>query len=274
MSDPKPDSRRTDQWNQGATYEPYVGRWSRLVAREFIHWLRLPAGSRWLDVGSGTGALSDTILRAANPGAVQGVDPSAAFIAYAREQLVDERIRFEIGDAQALPFKNSVYDAVVAGLVLNFVPDKTKALSEMARVAKPGGVVGAYVWDYAGQMQMIRYFWDAVTALHPEAAELDEGRRFPICNPESLGELFRSNGLEQVEVRSIDVATHFQNFDDYWTPFLGGQGPAPSYLMGLNEKQRADLRSYLQAHLPKSPDGTIALVARAWAVRSRRPVEP
>jgi SAM-dependent methyltransferase len=151
--------------------------------------------------------------------------------------------------------------------VLNFIPDQAQALREMARVTKPGGVVAAYVWDYADRMQMMRYFWDAVIALHPDAPEFDEGRRFPICRPEPLVALFQSIGLDQVAVRSIDIPTHFRNFEDYWTPFLGGTGTAPSYVMSLTEREHIELRDTLQAHLPVGSDGSIDLIARAWAVR-------
>jgi SAM-dependent methyltransferase len=127
---------------------------------------------------------------------------------------------------------------VVSGLVLNFVPDPALAAREMTRVARPGGRVAAYVWDYAGRMELIRHFWDAAAALDPAAAELDEGRRFGLCQPEPLGRLFRDAGLADVGVRPIEVATRFRDFDDYWDPFLGGQGPAPGYAMSLDEPGR------------------------------------
>ena len=271
MSDNRRRSARTDQWDSGETYEPYIGRWSRLAAREFLNWLNLPSGSRWLDVGCGTGALSQTLLSWAAPSEVKGVDRSAAFVAFARDHVVDDRVSFEVGDAQQLPIETGRYDAVISGLVLNFIPDQTKALLDMVRVAKPGGVVAAYVWDYAGQMQIIRYFWDAVLALHPDALELDEGRRFPVCKPESLAALFQSVGLGQVDVRGIEFPTHFRDFEDYWAPFLGGQGPAPSYVTSLTERDRIELRDYIQTHLPVGPAGSIDLIARAWAVRGFRP---
>ncbi len=258
--------RPVDAWASGAAYEPYVGRWSRLVAREFLAWLAMPPGSRWLDVGCGTGALSQTILQVASPAAVTGVDPSEAYIAYAREQVRDARIRFEVGDAQALPVETAAYDAVVSGLVLNFVPEPERAVAEMARTARPGGVVAAYVWDYAGEMQLMRHFWDAAAALDPAARALDEGARFPLCRPEPLAALFRGAGLKDVEVRTIDVPAIFRDFDDYWLPFLGGQGPAPSYATSLDEERRAALREHIRAGLPIAADGSIHLIARAWAV--------
>ena len=271
MNDQPSSTRRSDAWSSGATYEPYVGRWSRLVAREFVGWLRVPDGARWLDVGCGTGALTETILKVTNPAAVQGIDHSSAYIEFAREQIADPRVRFEVGDAQALPADSGGYDAVVSGLALNFIPDRQAALREMTRAAQPGGVVAAYVWDYADGMQLMRHFWDAAVALHANALELDEGRRFPICKPDALTALFRESGLKQVEVRSIDVPTHFRDFEDYWSPFLGGQGPAPSFVMSLSEQERTNLGDYIHARLPVNADGSIDLTARAWAVRGVAP---
>jgi SAM-dependent methyltransferase len=257
-------------WASGAAYERYVGRWSRLVAREFLAWLAVPPGNRWLDVGCGSGALSQTILQLASPATVTGLDPSEAYIAHAREHVQDERAAFAVGDAQALPVATGVYGAVVSGLVLNFVPEPDRAVAEMTRAARPGGVVAAYVWDYAGEMQLMRHFWDAAAALDPAARALDEGARFPLCQPAPLAALFRGAGLTAVEVRAIDVPTVFRDFDDYWLPFLGGQGPAPGYATLLDDEQRAALRERIRAGLPFAPDGSIHLIARAWAVRGVR----
>ena len=267
------DNRPTPQketWASGVAYEPYVGRWSRPVAREFLNWLNVSAKSRWLDIGCGTGALSQTVLDSTAPGTVKGIDRSEGYVALAREQIRDERAQFEVGDAQALPVETGTYDAVVSGLVLNFVPQPQRAVAEMARAARPESVVAAYVWDYAGKMQMMRHFWNAAAALDPAARDLDEGRRFPICQPEPLRELFQNAGLREVEVRPIDIAADFRDFDDYWSPFLGGQGPAPGYAMSLSDERRAALRERIRAGLPFALDGSIPLVARAWAVRGFR----
>jgi SAM-dependent methyltransferase len=261
--------QRKDTWASGAAYEPYVGRWSRLVAREFLAWLAIPQGARWLDIGCGTGALSQTILDVASPREITGIDPSEEYIAFARQQVRGHRVSFRLADAQALPEASASYDAVVTGLVLNFVPQPSRAVAEMQRVSRVGGTVAAYVWDYAGQMQLMRYFWDAAVALDPAAANLDEGQRFPICQPEPLMQLFRAVGLREVEVRMIDIPTVFRDFDDYWTPFLGGQAPAPGYTMSRSEEQRSALRERIRAALPIAADGSIQLIARAWAVRSR-----
>jgi SAM-dependent methyltransferase len=259
-----------DTWASGDAYEPYVGRWSRLVAREFLGWLAVPPGGRWLDLGCGTGALSAVVLELADPGAVVGVDPAPGFVAYAQAQIRDPRATFTVGDAGVLTEGDSTCDAVVARLVLNFVPDAARAVTEMARVTRPGGLVAAYVWDYSDRMDLMRYFWNAAVALDPAVAELDEGRRFPLCRPGRLGDLFRRAGLDEVQVRAIDVPTHFRDFDDYWSPFLGGQAPAPTYAMSLTEERRTLLRERIRADLPYGDDGSIALVARAWAVKGRR----
>lgn len=257
-------------WAAGDAYEPYVGRWSRLVARQFLDWLAVPAGCSWLDVGCGTGALSELILAQATPAKVHGLDPSAGFVEYARSRITDARVRFAVADARDTGLEDAAFDAVVSGLVINFVPQPENAVAEARRVARPGGVVAAYVWDYAGMMQLMRHFWNAAVALDPGARELDEGRRFPVCAPEALHELFVHAELHDVQTRAIDVVTHFRDFDDYWTPFLGGQAPAPGYAMSLPEERRARLRERIRDGLPSGIDGSIPLVARAWAVRGRK----
>jgi SAM-dependent methyltransferase len=259
-----------ERWDDGEPLERYVGRWSRLVARELVAWLSVPPASRWLDVGCGTGALTETILRHAAPGAVTGVDLSPGYVAHARAHVTDSRARFEVGDATALPLADASCDAVVSGLLLNFVPAVGRALAEMVRVARGGGTIASYVWDYAGRMELMRHFWDAAAAVDPGARDLDEGRRFPLCRPGPLAELFRGAGLAEVATRAIDVPTVFRDFDDYWSPFLGGQGPAPGYAATLDDERRVALREQIRSRLPVRADGSIHLTARAWAVRGTR----
>lgn len=259
-----------EAWASGTAYEPYIGRWSRLVAREFLRWLAVPPASRWLDVGCGTGALTDVILAAEEPMLVDAVDSSADYVSFARERIRDPRVTFAVADAQSLPPLAQDVDAAVSGLMLNFVPNPQAVVAGMARAVRPGGVVSAYVWDYADGMQLIRHFWDAAIGLDVHASELDEARRFPLCHPAALEPLFRGAGLRNVESRAIEVPTPFRDFDDYWHPFLGGQGPAPGYAMQLSEDRRVALRDRIRARLPVEPDGTINLLARAWAVRGWR----
>lgn len=261
------DKKPNDNWANGKSYERYMGRWSRLVVKEFLNWLAVPAGSQWLDVGCGTGALSQTILQLAEPARVKGVDRSEGFISLAREQVRDDRVHFEVGDAQALTDDSGIFDAAVSGLMLNFIPQPDRTLADMKRVTRSGGLVAVYVWDYANGMQFIRHFFDAAVALDPSAVEHDEGPRFPLCHPDALSQLFESTGLHNVEVRAIEIPTVFRDFDDYWSPFLAGVGPAPSYTMSLSEERRVELRERIRAGLPINSDGSISLTARAWAAR-------
>jgi SAM-dependent methyltransferase len=258
----------SEVWAVGDAYEAYVGRWSRPVAAEFVRWLGVPAGRSWLDVGCGTGALAAAVVGLAAPRAVGGVDRSPQFAAAARAALPGGAV--VVGDARALPFAAGCVDAVVSGLAINFVPRSSAAVVELARVAAPGGVVAAYVWDYADGMGMLRAFWDAATELDAAAAELDEGDRFPVCRPAPLERLWRLAGLTDIAVRPIDVPTVFAGFDDYWLPFLGGQGPAPGYVAALPDERRADLRDLLESRLAATA-GPITMTARAWAVQGRRP---
>lgn len=257
----------SDRWERGNPYEQYVGRWSRRVAPLFLSWLSIPAGRRWLDVGCGTGALSAAILDQCSPSSVVGVEPSEGFLEKAKEQVAG-RVRLHRGSAAEIPLETGSVDATVSGLVLNFVPDQRAALAEMARVTVQGATIGAYVWDYAGKMEMMRAFWDAAVELNPDAAKMDEGARFPLCRPEALTELFTNAGLRGVQVTAIDIPTHFASFDDYWRPFLGGQGPAPAYAMALDDAERASLRDRIRERMPRQADGSISLTARAWAVRA------
>ena len=258
---------KKDVWASGDAYEPYVGRWSRLVAKEFLIWVDAPQGVRWLDVGCGTGALSQTILQTCDPRTVKGIDQSEGFVGYAKSKTNDLRATFEVGNALSLPVKDRDYDVAISGLVLNFVPQPEKMVSEMRRAVVDGGMVALYVWDYADKMQFMRHFWEAAAALDPATRELDEGPRFPVCNPDALRELFQKVGLKEIETRPIDIDTHFKDFDDFWNPFLGGQGPAPTYAMSLSEEKRAELREKIREGLPITEDGSIPLIARAWGIK-------
>jgi ubiquinone/menaquinone biosynthesis C-methylase UbiE len=169
----------SDSWSSGQGYEAFVGRLSREVAPEFVAWLGVPAGARWLDVGSGTGALTEAVLACCAPAEVVGVEPSDAFRSYAEKTVPDSRASFRSGDATALPVDDGAFDAVAAGLVLNFVPDQPAALAEMRRATRPGGTVAGYVWDYVDGMPMLTTVWDAAVVLDPSVAKLHEARRSP-----------------------------------------------------------------------------------------------
>ncbi len=256
-----------DQWTASTNYESFMGRWSRRLAPEFVAWLNMPGGVHWLDVGCGTGALTNAICDFAHPASVVGCDPAPDFIEFARGNRHDTRQSFVKAGIGQLPHHPDGFGSVTSLLALNFLPDPVGAVGEMCEVARPGATISACVWDYSQGMLFLRYFWDAVVSLDPAAAGLDEGFRFPICHREALMALFDDGGLEDVCCESLEISTGFANFDDYWRPFLGGTGPAPSYVASLDNDSRINLAHVLDASLPRGSDGAINLVARAWAVR-------
>lgn len=258
-----------DSWSGADAYDRYMGRWSRGMARQFLKWLDLPPGLDWVDVGCGTGALTAGILELAEPSSVRAFDLSPRYVAAAQKHVPDRRARFAEGDANAIPAPDAAFHVAVSGLMLNFVPDPERVLREMRRVVTPEGAMAVFVWDYAEGMEFIRAFWDAAVSLDPSAAESDEGVRFPLCRPDPLRQLFENVGLKAVEVQPLEIPTRFQNFDDYWAPFEGGQGPAPGYAVALNDEERGRLRTALASRLPHAADGTLPLMARAWAVRGK-----
>ena len=260
-------SDATDRWLASSTYDDFMGRWSRLLAPRFVSWLPARFDAHWLDVGCGTGALCEAICSVARPATVIGCDPSAPFIDAARERCSDPRVSFVVAGVGDLPTREGGFDRVTSALALNFFPDAEAAVVEMRRITATGGLVAACVWDYAGRMEFLRYFWDSAEAIDLEARELDEGRRFPICGPDALEVLFRDSGLREVVSGSIEITTRFSDFADFWRPFLGGTGPAPSYVASLESRQRDALAEHLENSLPLEPDGSICLTARAWAVR-------
>jgi len=255
-----------DAWQSAIAYEKFMGRWSTLVAQKFLSWLDIAPDRSWLDLGCGTGSLTKLILETYQPKEIISIDSSSDFISYAQRSVINPFVHFKVGLAQSLELDSNSVDAVVSGLVLNFVPEPASVILEMLRVTKPGGKIGIFLWDYEDGMQMLRYFWDAAVELDNKAGEFDEGIRFPICQEGQLESLVREVGLKQVEATSIEVKTDFKNFDDYWEPFLGKVGPAPSYIMSLNPKGRQKLEDKLRKSLPFDDSGSISLIARAWAV--------
>ena len=253
-------------WSDGNAYETFMGRWSRQVAPRFVSWLHPQPDVRWLDVGCGTGALTSVVLDVAAPTAVLALDPSEGFIDEARRRVDDPRVEFRVGTAQDVP--PDVADVVVSGLVLNFVPDPDAAVRAMVAAA-PGGAVAAYVWDYAGRMQFLRIFWDVACALDVSAIDLDEGQRFPLCEPGALTDLWERCGLTSVSTTGIEVTTEFRDFDDLWTPFLGATGAGPAYVATLSAASQERLRDGLERMVHPDPDGHIRMHARAWAVRGQ-----
>jgi SAM-dependent methyltransferase len=243
-------------------YERFMGRWSRRLAPLLVAFAGVAEGDRVLDVGSGTGALA-AAAAAIESVQVTGIERSPAYVRYAREHADGDVARFEVGDALALPFSDDAFERTLSMLVLNFVPDPVAALQQMIRVTRPGGVVAAAVWDYGDEMQMLRNFWDAAVALDPDAAPRDE-RHMPLCTRGALAKLFQTQGLRDVDEQTLTIEMAFASFDDYWQPFLDGQGPAGVYVSSLPESARHALESTLRERLG---DDGFALRARAWAAR-------
>ena len=256
-----------DPWINAKEYETFMGRWSALIAKEFLNWLSVPDESTWLDIGCGTGTLTKLILERCNPQKVIAIDQSEKFISYNQNLINNPSVLFKVGLAESLEMGVNTVDAAVSGLVLNFVQDPKAAVAEMLRITRPGGMVGVFLWDYAEGMQMLRYFWNAAVELDSNARELDEGFRFPICNKGRLESIFNDAGFKHVEEKAIEVNTIFKNFDDYWQPFLSNVGPAPGYTMNLSIEKRKSLEAKLRNSLPTDNEGIISLSAKAWAVK-------
>ena len=258
-----------DRWTSGAHYDRWMGRWSRLLAQEFLKWLQVPSGLRWIDVCCGSGVLTEVIVERNAPASIVGVDASAEQISFARLHRAYPKVAFEIADAMALPFPDASFDVAVCGLGLNFIPSPGRALEEFGRVTHPSGSIAVYVWDYANGARFLREFWDAAIAVDGEAFAFDQARRFPICTQEGLRGLFEQEELEELSLHALDIVTQFSSFDDYWEPFLTGQGSAPNYLASRDPQIQRAICERLRAALPINAQGAIELPARAWAIRGR-----
>jgi SAM-dependent methyltransferase len=228
-------------------------------------------GDALLDVGSGTGALAAALASAAPSSRIVGIDPAAPYVASAQARLGSALVRFEVGDAQQMAFPDAGFDRTLSLLVVNFIPDAAKAVTEMTRVTRRGGIVAAAVWDYGGGMEMLRVFWDEAIALKPASDARDE-RHMPFCRRGELAALWRRQGLQNVVEDGLTIETRFASFDDYWAPFLEKQGPAGAYVAALSEREGDELKTRLRKRLlGEGPDRAIVLSARAWAVRGQVP---
>ena len=251
----------------GDAYERFMGRWSRALAAAFTGFAGVRVGETILDVGSGTGALAEAVAASNASARVIGIDPAASYVAFAQARHGSARVQFEVGDAQRLRFPDGHFDRTLSLLVLNFIPDRSRALREMIRVTRAGGTVASAVWDYGDGMEMLRVFWDETGALDPSAAAHDE-RHMPLSRAGELVAFWREHGLGQVSGQAIEISMRFTSFDDYWQPFLEKQGPAGDYLATLAPDARARLRERLRLRLlGHGRDRPIDLRARAWAVR-------
>ena len=258
-----------DSWTSGNQYERFMGRWSKLISQKFLAWFSVPPSRVWLDVGCGTGSLTKLILEKYRPKKVISIDSSKEFISYSKQSIISPNVYFQIGMAEELEIESNSIDAVVSGIMLNFVPQPKTIIAEMIRVAKPGGTIGIFVWDYPKGMEMLRYFWDAAVELDIKAKEYDEGIRFPLCQEGQLESLVKTFDLKEVASIAIEERIIFKNFEDYWLPFLGNVGPAPSYAMSLGEKDRHKLENRLRELLPIEQDDSISLMIKAWAVKGQ-----
>jgi len=258
-----------DKWTSGAEYDRWMGRWSRLVAGEFLSWLASPPGLRYVDVCCGSGMLTEAIVERLAPSHVQGIDASPEQIQFARTERGRPNVDFQVGDALQLPFAAATFGVAVCGLGLNFIPEPERALREMRRVTVPHGSVAVYVWDYEEGARFLREFWDAAAAVDGEAPAHDQARRFLLCNPGPLQQLFERAGLKDVELVALSITTRFASFDDYWQPLLTGQGSAPNYLATRNESTRNAIHDRLRKSLPTDSQGAISLPAKAWAIRGK-----
>jgi SAM-dependent methyltransferase len=251
----------------GDIYDRFVGRYGVPLGDAMLEAAGVRPGMRVLDVGSGPGALAGQAAGLVGSANVAAVDPSEPFVESCRARLPDADVR--VAPAESLPFDDDSFDAVLAQLVVPFMSDAPRGVSEMSRVAKPGvAVVGASVWDYAAGMRMLRAFWDAAATVDPESAALDEGRLLRYASPDELDALWSDVGLDDVETTALEVEASYDDFDDLWTPFLAGFGPAGAYAVSLEPDAQAALREQLRENLG-NPDGPFTLTAKAWFVRGR-----
>ena len=248
-------------------YDRFVGRYSPHLARAMCDAAQVHPGQRALDVGCGSGALVAALAEALGAEHVAGVDPSEPFVEATRARVPAARVL--VGSAESLPFADGEFDATLSQLVVNFLADPERGLSEMSRVTQRGGVVAGCVWDYGGEMTMLRAFWDAAAALDPDGATpLMEAHTMRFARPDELGELWRSAGLAEVNVSPIVVEASYDDFEDLWSPFPTGVGPAGAYAASLDDEARSRLRDEYALRLGQ-PKGPFTLSARAWCAVGR-----
>ena len=259
--------------HDGAAYERMMGRWSRRLAPGFLAFAGVPGPHEVvLDLGCGTGVLTEALLACAPQARVQGVDLSPAYVAQARERLAG-RARFAVGDACALDLPDSAFDRVLCLLVLHFVPQPERAIAEMMRVCRPGGTVAAAVWDAAGGYVANRMFFDTAALVDPQAdARRSRNYTRPLTRPGQLAQAWHAGGLQDIESTQLLIRMDFEHFEDWWSPYLGREGPIAEYVATLDAVTRERLEAALRrAYLAGEPDGPRSFAAVAWAVRGRVP---
>jgi SAM-dependent methyltransferase len=226
-------------------YEQRMGSWSKLLAPLFIEFVGVEGAV--LDVGCGTGSLTFTAAGNESVTKIVGLDASISFIEYARSRIADGRVSFEVGDAQSLPFPDASFDRCLSSLIVSFIPDAPRAVREMRRVTKSGGVVATCMWDNGGGMEGFQVIWNAAIALDPGADKF-RAKHLPLGSPDELSSLWRGSGLRNVEVSDLMIPLRFSSFDDLWRPSLEGQGPMGAYLAGLPADDREMMKTRLQQH--------------------------
>lgn len=259
--------------SDGEGYEQVMGRWSRRLAQPFLSFAGLGQNERVLDVGCGTGSLAFTLAASPVPAEVHAVDVSPAYIEHARRRNRDPRLSFAVGDACALAFADGRFDRTLSLLVLHFVPQPERAIAEMVRVTRPGGVVAATVWDARGGFVANRIFYDTAAALDPAAvARRAKNYTRPMTRPGELAAAWRAAGLAEVEETTLAIRMDFADFADYWSPYVGRDGPGAEYVSSLDPAQRERLREAMRAaYLDGEADGPRSFAALAWAVKGVRP---
>jgi ubiquinone/menaquinone biosynthesis C-methylase UbiE len=264
--------RTVSMFANAEAYQRFMGRWSSLVAPPLIDFAKVPDAGRMLDVGSGIGTLAFEIARRKPKTHVIGIDLSKEYVAFANSKnAFPDRASFQIGDAQELHFPNAAFQSSLSLLVFNFIPDRAKALREVSRVTTAGGSVSAAVWDYGKGMVMLRAFWDAASSIDDKAKKLDESH-MPLCRAGELSQLWKQGGLENVHEQALDITMMFQNFADYWHPFLLGQGPAGAYAHTVQDTRLQALREAVKQRLSISDESrSFTLPSRVWAVRGTVP---
>jgi SAM-dependent methyltransferase len=259
--------------SDGAAYELFLGRWTKLLAPALLDFADLPPDGPLLDVGTGTGSMAFAMTARWPSRRVVGIDVAEAYIEYARAQTSSSSPAFKTGDAAALGFDEGLFAGSVAQLVLNFVLDAAAAVREMQRVTRPGGIVAAAVWDFRGGLVYQRLFWDTAAGIDPKAgAARDRLFSGALALPDGLPKLFREAGLAEVQSGSVTIRMNYADFDDYWQPMLGGQGPVGIYVSSLSDDMRQRIEHAVRiAYLSGAPDGERSLTATAWAVRGLVP---
>ena len=248
-------------------YDKFMGRWSRQVATQFIEWIGPEPHLSWLDVGCGTGTLAETVIKNCSPSLIIGTDPLKSSIAAAKLHPENKGVKFQIGDAQDLPFDQAKFDFVISGLMIKFVKDKVRAIGEMKRVTRPGGTIALYDWDMDSDMNTTRHFWDAVAAAIPERIESPQTRKTPMTEIGSIASLFELVRIKKVKQCIFSFTTQFQDLNDYWAPITKNSQNVGRFYKTMTGDEREAVYQQVKNTLPFNSDGSISFESRAVAIK-------